>query len=127
MRDLKEWVKNNPKYNDYYNEDMKATRASLEAEYGKMSDTDFALYMFLNGITSPGTKLASNVGDAVKAFDLYRRDGNFDSIKMGLSDKGNVVMVDAPISISGLTASSKARTMKAVSYTHLTLPTKRIV
>ena len=34
----------NPKYNDYYNEDMKATRASLEAEYGKMSDTDFALY-----------------------------------------------------------------------------------
>lgn len=114
VRDLKEWVKNNPKYNDYYNEDMKATRASLEAEYGEMSDTDFALYMFLNGITSPGTKLASNVGDAVKAFDLYRRDGNFDSIKMGLSDKGNVVMVDAPISISGLTASSKARTMKAL-------------
>ena len=114
VRDLKEWVKNNPKYNDYYNEDMRATRASLEAEYGKMSDTDFSLYMFLNGITSPGTKLASNVGDAVKAFDLYRRDGNFDSIKMGLSDKGNVVMKSAPISISGLTASSKARTMKAL-------------
>ena len=114
VKDLREWVKNNPKYNDYYSADMKATRSLLEAEYGKMSDTDFALYMFLNGITSPGTKLASNVGDAVKAFDLYRRDGNFDSIRMGLSDKGNVVMKSAPISISGLTASSKARTMKAL-------------
>jgi len=114
VKDLKEWVKNNPKYNDYYSEDMRATRASLEAEYGEMADSDFALYMFLNGITSPGTKLASNVGDAVKAFDLYRRDGNFDAITMGLSDKGNMVIKDSPISISGLTASAKARTMKSL-------------
>jgi hypothetical protein len=114
VKDLKEWVKNNPKYNDYYSEDMRATRASLEAEYGPISDEEFALYQFLNGVNSPGTSLVSNVGDAIKAFDLYKRDGNFDAIKMGISERGNPVVAESPYTISALTAPGKARSMKAL-------------
>ena len=113
MRDIKEWIDANPKFNDYYSEDLKATRSALEAEYGSITDTDFALYMFLNGINSPGTGLLQNVGDAIRTFDLYRRDGNFDAIKMGRSEEGNLVIAQAPFKISGLTNANKARTMKA--------------
>ena len=113
MRDIREWIEQNPKFSDYYNADMQATRASLENEYGPITDGEFALYMFLNGVNSPGTSLTANVGDAINTFDLYRRDGNFNAIKMGLSDKGNQVISQSPFSISGLTAPGKARAMKA--------------
>ena len=122
MRDIREWVKNNPKYNDYYNEDMKAVRASLEAEYGPISDTELLLYQFLNGITSPGTALIANVGDAVKLFDIYKRDGNFDSFEVGKRRKVNkegkviypIVVTQAPFELSGATQPTKARSLKSL-------------
>jgi hypothetical protein len=122
MRDIREWVKNNPKYNDYYNEDMKAVRASLEAEYGPISDTELLLYQFLNGITSPGTALIANVGDAVKLFDIYKRDGNFDSFEVGerptVDKQGKtispIVVTQAPFELSGATQPTKARSLKSL-------------
>jgi len=122
MRDIREWVKNNPKYNDYYNEDMKAVRVGLEAEYGPISDTELLLYQFLNGITSPGTALIANVGDAVKLFDIYKRDGNFDSFEVGKRRKVNkegkviypIVVTQAPFDLSGATQPTKARSLKSL-------------
>jgi hypothetical protein len=122
MRDIREWVKNNPKYNDYYSEDMKAVRVGLEAEYGPISDTELLLYQFLNGITSPGTALIANVGDAVKLFDIYKRDGNFDSFEVGKRRKVNkegkviypIVVTQAPFELSGATQPTKARSLKSL-------------
>ena len=112
--DIEDWLRNNPKFADYYNKDWKLTRAHLNSHFGKITEDEFALYRLAAGLTSPATKLPSNIGDAVKVLDLYKREGNLDSIKMGLSPKGNVVIESSPISISGTTASGKARTLKIV-------------
>jgi len=113
MRDIKGWVEENPKYNDYYTNDMNATRQALEQEYGPITDDQFMVYRFIAGVTSPGTKLSANIRDAVQGFDVFMRDGNFDSFVMGVSKEGNPVIESAPFRLSGLTSPTKARSLKA--------------
>lgn len=114
VSDIKEWVKKNPKYNDYYTEDLKAMRMSLEAEYGKLADEEVLLYQFLLGATSPQTELQLNVEEGLRLFDLYRRNGNFDSFRLGKSEKGNAIVADGPFVFVGSSGPNKARAVKAL-------------
>lgn len=114
IRDMEQWLADNPKFRDYYNNDMIATKQVLESAYGPLTDEEFLYYRIVNGLTSPATKLPSNVGDAVTVFNLWKNNGNLDSIKMGKSAKGNLVIEESPISISGTTSANKARTLKII-------------
>jgi len=91
---------------------MVAVRNVLSKKYGKITDEDMMLFQMFAGITSPNTGLKSNIGDALALFELYKTDGNFDKIKMGLSDKNNLVIMESPFQISGVTNPLKARSLK---------------
>ena len=112
LRDVQKFVAENPKYQDYYAEDMRAVRLALSEDYGDISDGDLLFYQMANGLSSPATSLPANVGDAVNVFDLYKKEGNLESIELGTSPKGNVVVASSPFSISGTTAPTKARSLK---------------
>jgi hypothetical protein len=112
VKDIDGWVKENPKYNNYYDEDMAAVRGALENHFGSVTDDDLLFFQVANGLTSPATQLRSNVGDAVRVLDLFKREGNLDSIVMGKSQKGNAIISSSPISISGTTGPTKARSLK---------------
>ena len=114
LKDIERFVADNPKYQDYYQEDMRAIKGLLESEFGSVSDGDMLFYQVANGLSSPATSLPANVGDAVNVFDLYRREGNLDSIEMGLSAKGNLVVASSPFQLSGTTGANKARTLKII-------------
>jgi hypothetical protein len=114
LRDISQFIKENPRYADYYNADMKAVMQSLQDYYGDITNDDLLLYQFYSGLTSPATKLPSNIGDAVNLFNLYKQQGNLDAITMGLSKKGNPVIKDSPFEISGTTGPTKARSVKVI-------------
>jgi hypothetical protein len=114
INDMDSWLKENPRYADYYEKDMRAVKNVLESRFGPVSDEEMSLFQALNGLTSPNTKLKSNVADALNLFSLYREDGNFDSISLGTSEKGNNVLMYSPVRISGTSAGNKARTVKII-------------
>tara|TARA_A100001391_G_scaffold173030_2_gene134794 strand:- start:25 stop:8766 length:8742 start_codon:yes stop_codon:yes gene_type:complete len=118
-KDIKKFVHDNPRYRDYYNQDMAAVRKllgdHLRSKYGKnITDEDLRLYQLFNGLNSANTKLSSNVGDAINVFNLFQEKGNLDDIVLGLSKKGNVVIIDSPFQISGTSSPIKGRSLKAV-------------
>ncbi len=112
IRDVQTFVSNNPKYSDYYAEDMRAIRAALEEEYGTITDDDMLFYQVANGLTSPATVLSANVGDALNLLGLFKQKGNLNDIELGLSPKGNRVVASSPFQISGTTAPTKAMSLK---------------
>jgi hypothetical protein len=112
IADMEKWIKNNERFADYYDKDMVAVKNVLSKKYGKITDEDMMLFQMFAGITSPNTGLKSNIGDALALFELYKTDGNFDKIKMGLSDKNNLVIMESPFQISGVTNPLKARSLK---------------
>jgi hypothetical protein len=115
IKDINQFVSDNPKYKDYYQEDMRTIKALLESEFGPMSNGDMLFYQVANGLNSPATTLTANVGDAINVFDLYKREGNLDSIQMGVSAKGNPVVASSnPFKLSGTSGSNKARTLKII-------------
>jgi hypothetical protein len=115
LKDIEKFVADNPKYQDYYQEDMRAIKGLLESEFGPISNGDMLFYQVANGLNSPATTLTANVGDAINVFDLYKREGNLDSIQMGVSAKGNPVVASSnPFKLSGKGASNKARTLKII-------------
>jgi hypothetical protein len=69
-------------------------------------------YQVANGLTSPATKLSSNVGDALKTLELYKNKGNLDDIVLGVSEEGNTVVKSSPFKLSGITQPTKARSLK---------------
>lgn len=128
MADMENWLKQNPKYVDYYSNDMGATLSILQKNYqGGVTEDDFMFFRLAAGLTSPATSLPSNIGDAVELFELWMNKRNLDDIVMGVSPRrisekngkmvgGNIVVVQSPISLSGATGSGKARTMKIIEH-----------
>jgi Large polyvalent protein associated domain 38/ADP-Ribosyltransferase in polyvalent proteins len=114
VNDLQGWLSRNPRYVDYYNKDFAATKQILETRYGPLDEDQFTMFRLIAGLTSPSTELNDNIGDAVLTFDVWNRDGNFDSFVMGRSPKGNVVLISAPHTLIGPTLSNKARTLKVI-------------
>ena len=114
IEDVTPFMRENPQFADYYNKDMEASRRELNEGYGNVTDDDFLYYQTMLGLTSPGTKLPSNVGDGVNIFNLYKEKGDIEDIKMGTSEKGNPVIASSPFKISGTTAPTKARSLLIV-------------
>ena len=114
IEDVTPFMRDNPQFADYYNKDMEASRRELNEGYGNVTDDDFLYYQTMLGLTSPGTKLPSNVGDGVNIFNLYKEKGDLEDIKMGTSEKGNPVIASSPFKISGTTAPTKARSLLIV-------------
>ena len=116
IRDIEAFIAENPKYRDYYAQDMAATREALEKDFGTISDDDMLFYQLANGLTSPATVLSANVGDSINMLRLYKSRGNLDDIEMGLSKKGNPVITKSPFKVSGTTAPTKARSLKVMDF-----------
>ena len=122
INDTEQFIKDNPKYRDYYAQDMVAVKAALESKYGPISNDELILYQFFNGLNSPNTSLPSNVNDALNVFNLFKEDGNLDAIKMELRKKlnkdgkpiENIVIKEAPFQISGTSSPTKARSLKVI-------------
>lgn len=114
VNDLQGWLSQNPRYVDYYNKDFAATKQILETRYGPLDDDQFTMFRLIAGLTSPSTELNDNIKDTILTFDVWNRDGNFDSFVMGKSPKGNVVLISAPHTLTGPTLSNKARTLKVI-------------
>ena len=114
INDTEQFIKDNPKYRDYYAQDMIAVRAALESKYGPISDDELVLYQLFNGLNSPNTSLPSNVNDALNVFNLFKEKGNLDDIVMTVNKNGNVVIKEAPFQISGTSSPTKARSLKVV-------------
>jgi hypothetical protein len=112
IKDIQSWVKDNPKFNDYYNADMQGVKDALETVYGEISPDDLLFYQVANGLSSPATSLPANVGDALNVFKLYKDKGNLDDIVLGTSPKGNTVVASSPFTLSGATQPTKARSLK---------------
>ena len=114
INDTEQFIKDNPKYKDYYAQDMIAVKAALESKYGPISDDELILYQLFNGLNSAQTSLPSNVGDALNVFRLYKDKGNLDDIVMGINKNGNVVIKESPFQISGASSPNKARSLKVI-------------
>ena len=120
IRDINEFTTKNPKFADFYNEDMKATVLVLEDYFGKLSPDDIVTYQVYVGATSTGTGLKANVGDALKLFNLYKQEGNLDAIEVGPRTKLNkngkeitsIVIQKSPFTISNASNATKARMVK---------------
>ena len=116
VADIEQFVRENPQYADYYRKDWKATRALLEGKYDrKLTNDEFAFFRTVMGLTSPNTRLPSNVSDAVNFLDHLIRVGNFEAVRLGPKKKtGTIILKESPFPISGTTANLKARTVKIV-------------
>ena len=114
IEDTEVFLKENPQFADYYNADMEKVRSLLDDAYNGIIDDEMLYYRLTLGLTSPGTSLPANVGDGLNIFNLKKQDGNLDKIKLGESEKGNVVVEESPFQISGLTAPTKAKALKIV-------------
>ena len=114
IEDTEVFLKENPQFADYYNADMEKVRSLLDSAYNGIIDDEMLYYRLTLGLTSPGTSLPANVGDGLNIFNLKKQDGNLDKIKLGESEKGNVVVEESPFQISGLTAPTKAKALKIV-------------
>ena len=114
INDTEQFIKDNPKYRDYYAQDMVAVKAALESKYGPISNDELILYQFFNGLNSPNTSLPSNVNDALNVFNLFKEKGNLDDIVMTVNKNGNIVIKEAPFQISGTSSPTKARSLKVI-------------
>lgn len=114
--DTSKFLRDNPKFADYYRKDWDATKLILEDYYKRpLTDDEFSMFRIVMGLASPNTKLPSNVSDAVNFLDHYIKEGNFSAVKLGPKPKtGTLVVVATPFQISGTTANIKVRTVKIV-------------
>ncbi len=112
VKEISDWLQENPRFADYYTKDWSITRDILEQHYGQqITDEQFAVFRFLTGVTSLNTPLKGNIADAVNAFELFMRDGNFSAIELSVSQKGATVIDKAPFLLSNTTNGIKARSM----------------
>ena len=116
VSDILDFVKNNPKFADYYANDWRVTRAILDDYVGRpITDDEFALYRTIAGLTSPNTMLPSNISDTVGLWNHWMRFGNFDAFTLGPKPlTGALVVFEAAEPISGTTANIKVRTLKII-------------
>lgn len=114
VKDVSDFLRDNPKFADYYNKDNIETRKAMEDHFGPLTDDEFTYYKLATGFTSPNTGLLGNTGDAIKVFELFRKEGNLDKVKLGISPKGNQIISSSPISISGTARTIKARALKSL-------------
>ena len=116
VADILDFVKNNPKFADYYANDWKVTRSILDDYIGRaITDDEFAMFRTIAGLTSPNTMLPANISDTVGLWDHWMREGNFDAFTLGPKPgTGALVVFEAAEPISGTTANVKVRTIRII-------------
>jgi hypothetical protein len=116
VSDILDFVKNNPKFADYYANDWKVTRSILDDYVGRaITDDEFLMFRAIAGLTSPNTMLPSNISDTVGLWDYWMREGNFDAFTLGPKPgTGALVVFEAAEPISGTTANVKVRTIRII-------------
>ena len=114
--EVEPWVRENPKFIDYYESDWNTTKEYLEEAFPSVKEKPelIKLFRLISGLCSPSTKLSDNMIDAVNALDLWIREDNFDSIKLEISPKGNMKLGKTPFTFRSTTGALKGRALKIV-------------
>lgn len=115
--DMRDWLNENPLFTDYYNADWDLSRAFLDRYFGGITEGEFSFFRFITGVTSPSTPLDGNVVDAVNAFDLWKKEGNFDSFEIASKIKddgseGNRYVKTGPFKFRANTGATKLFALK---------------
>ena len=118
VNDVVDWLKTNKKYQDYYHTDRETTKQLLKQEYPEMTEDDFKGFMMFMGLTSPSTKLKENVGEALRVFDLWKKEGSVKSLSLIKTPKGNAGVGSGPFKLIGPTAANKLRTLHYMEDLH---------
>jgi hypothetical protein len=111
VTDTAKWLKNNKRFKDYYEKDFRHSRRFAEAGWGrKLSDTEFRLFRFLNGVMSQATDLEYNTYTSLNGVKYFKENGNFDAVKtfMGPKDAPRISKWN-PFAISGGAPADVAR------------------
>jgi hypothetical protein len=114
--EVEPWVRENPKFIDYYESDWNTTKEYLEEAFPSVKEKPelFKFFRLISGLCSPSTKLSDNMVDAVNALDLWIREKNFDSINLEISSKGNMKLGKTPFTFRSTTGALKGRALKIV-------------
>ena len=115
VEDTGEFLANNPHLASFYEADTALTNGYLNEAFD-MYPGDEKLYALIDGLMSANTKLKGNAIDSLRAFQSYKKNGNFDDMVLGVSDKGNVSYnkEKSKYLLHGTSAPNKARSVKAV-------------
>ena len=114
VADIGEWVKINPKFQNYYNEDWKNTRDILDDSFDNFTDDLFKGFRLFTGLTSPSTPLDGNMSDAVQLMNLWIGKGSLLSMTLKKSDKGNRAAGPGPFPLRSNTGATKIFSLHAV-------------
>ena len=111
IEDVLPFMRENPDFSDFYDNDMTLTREAFDEHFGKVSDEDFLFFQVAFGLTSPGTRLRSNTNEGIGAMSLFKEKGNLDDIVVETVNK-RPKLKSSPFSIGSTSMSNKARTLK---------------
>ena len=79
VRDVYNWLQDNPSYLTYYDKDLEASRKIIEEIYGKIPDSEYNLFKTIMGLTSPNTALPINTLESLRTFAVFKDTNNFDT------------------------------------------------
>lgn len=113
--DIIQWLKENPKYLNYYAEDWQTTRDVLNIVFDNFTNDEFTGFRLITGLTSPATPLRGNLADAVQVMNLWKTKGNLDELELEISEKGNRKVKDGgPFKLQSNTGANKIFTLKVI-------------
>ena len=115
VKDVEQFFQANPQFQTYYNTDIEITESYLQQAYKDYKKgEDIAYFQVVAGLTSPDTNLSQNIEkDTLNVFNMYKRDGNLDKLKLRVTEKGNVgFSKDNEFTLVGKTNANKARSLK---------------
>ena len=117
VADIQDFLKGNTQFLDYYSQDWIKTKQLLDNYAGRpITNDEFQMYRIISGLTSPNTKLPSNISDTVKLWTHWMNKGSFDDFLLGSKPiTGTSVVFESAESVSGTTANVKIRTIKIVA------------
>jgi len=117
VKDVSEFVKENPKFSDYYDADLKAAREIIGKNLGKpLSDDEFKMFQLANGLFSNRTPLVSNTRESIETVKLLRNNGNLDGFSTYENPlTGSRKVGDTPFSVSGASAPNKIMAINGIN------------
>jgi hypothetical protein len=113
--DILGWLKENPKYLNYYADDWNTTRNILDITFPNFTNDDFVGFRLFTGLTSPATPLRGNLADAMQVMNLWQSEKSFGKLELERSEKGNRKVKDGnPFKLQSNTGANKIFTLKVI-------------
>jgi hypothetical protein len=113
--DILGWLKENPKYLNYYADDWNTTRNILDITFPNFTNDDFVGFRLFTGLTSPATPLRGNLADAMQVMNLWQSEKSFGKLELERSAKGNRKVKDGnPFKLQSNTGANKIFTLKVI-------------